>query len=323
MDLDLRLAGDFERLTDMQGGGSIRVEESALWAIPVFQALSTRLGIDTTVLFRTMLCDYAIADGELRLERMRVDSDLLSLVGEGAINFEGDVAGDLEVRYGLVDRLGPLTSCCTTSRTACASPSAARWNAPRSSCAGWRPSSSLRTRSANDCPSRRSASAASASESAQPGHASMKKGAIAIDHAPSAPASRPWTRSRTPAPLETVTGGDAEALEAMERLLGERDVTHVIVGYPLNMDGGGRAKVDRFVERLRARFPTLVVRLQDERLSTKEAEERLADAGYFGADRKAEGLLERPRPARGLDPRGRARGPGLALSRRSARRSRR
>ena len=109
MDLDLRLAGDFERLTDMQGGGSIRVEESALWAIPVFQALSTRLGIDTTVLFRTMLCDYAIADGELRLERMRVDSDLLSLVGEGAISFEGDVAGDLEVRYGLVDRLGPLT----------------------------------------------------------------------------------------------------------------------------------------------------------------------------------------------------------------------
>lgn len=109
MDLDVRLAGDFEHLTDMRGGGSIRVEESALWAIPVFQALSTRLGIDTTVLFRTMLCDYAIADGELRLERMRVDSDLLSLVGEGAISFEGDVVSDLEVRYGLVDSLGPLT----------------------------------------------------------------------------------------------------------------------------------------------------------------------------------------------------------------------
>ena len=109
MDLDIRLAGDFERLTDMRGSGSIRVEESALWAIPVFQALSTRLGIDTTVLFRTMLCDYAIADGELRLERMRVDSDLLSLVGEGAISFEGDVVSDLEVRYGLVDSLGPLT----------------------------------------------------------------------------------------------------------------------------------------------------------------------------------------------------------------------
>ena len=56
-----------------------------------------------------MLCDYAIADGKLRLERMRVDSDLLSLVGEGAISFEGDVVSDLEVRYGLVDSLGPLT----------------------------------------------------------------------------------------------------------------------------------------------------------------------------------------------------------------------
>lgn len=109
MDLDLRLAGNFEQLTRLEGGGSIRVRDSALWAIPVFQALSSRLGIDTTVLFRTMLCDYTIADGTLRMERMRVDSDLLSLVGEGSIDFEGDVTTDLQVRYGLVDRLGPFT----------------------------------------------------------------------------------------------------------------------------------------------------------------------------------------------------------------------
>lgn len=109
MDLDVRLSGDFEELTALEGGGSVRIEDSALWAIPVFQALSTRLGIDTTLLFKTMLCDYSIADGEMRMERMRVDSDLLSLVGNGAISFEGDVTSDLEVRYGLVDRLGPFT----------------------------------------------------------------------------------------------------------------------------------------------------------------------------------------------------------------------
>ena len=119
----------------------------------------------------------------------------------------------------------------------------------------------------------------------------MKKGALAIDHGSKRTGFAAVDALRVaPAPLETVTGGDAEALNAMERLLGERDVTHVIVGYPLNMDGsrGGRAaEVDRFVERMRERFPELTVRLQDERLSTKEAEERLADAGYFGADRKA------------------------------------
>lgn len=109
MDLDMQLSGDFEHLTGMTGGGTIRVEDSALWAIPVFQALSTRLGIDTTVLFRTMLCDYTVEGGKLVLDRMRVDSDLLSLVGEGAISFEGGVTSDLEVRYALVDKLGPFT----------------------------------------------------------------------------------------------------------------------------------------------------------------------------------------------------------------------
>lgn len=119
----------------------------------------------------------------------------------------------------------------------------------------------------------------------------MKKGALAIDHGSKRTGFAAVDALRVaPTPLETVAGGDNDALDAMGRLLDERDVSHAIVGYPLNMDGtkGGRAaEVDRFVELLRARFPDLVVRLQDERLSTKEAEERLADAGYFGAERKA------------------------------------
>lgn len=109
MDLDMRLAGNLEELTALEGRGQITIDESALWAIPVFQALSASLGIDTTVLFRRMRCDYTIEDGALVMERMRVNSDLLSLVGQGSITFEGDVTSDLEVRYGLVDRLGPLT----------------------------------------------------------------------------------------------------------------------------------------------------------------------------------------------------------------------
>ncbi len=109
MDMNMRLSGDFEHLTELRGGGRIEITDSALWAIPAFQALSTRLGIDTTVLFRTMRCDYTIGQGELVMDRMRVDSDLLSLVGDGSMSFEGNVTSDLEVRYSLVDRLGPLT----------------------------------------------------------------------------------------------------------------------------------------------------------------------------------------------------------------------
>lgn len=109
MDMSMRLSGDFEHLTELRGGGRIDIKDSALWAIPAFQALSSRLGIDTTVLFRTMRCDYTIGQGELVMDRMRVDSDLLSLVGDGSMSFEGNVTSDLEVRYSLVDRLGPLT----------------------------------------------------------------------------------------------------------------------------------------------------------------------------------------------------------------------
>ena len=55
-----------------------------------------------------MYCGYTIEDGVLVMDRMRVDSDLLSLVGTGSISFEGNVTSDFEVRYAFVDRLGPL-----------------------------------------------------------------------------------------------------------------------------------------------------------------------------------------------------------------------
>ncbi len=109
MDMTLRLEGDFDQLTAMTGGGEIQLRDSALWAIPVFQALSVGLGIDTTVLFREMYARYTIADGVLEMDRLLVNSDLLSLVGAGTVSFEGNVTSDLDVRYALVDRLGPFT----------------------------------------------------------------------------------------------------------------------------------------------------------------------------------------------------------------------
>ena len=75
-------------------------------------------------------------------------------------------------------------------------------------------------------------------------------------------------------------------------LLAEREVTTLVVGLPLLMDGsaGTRAAAVRaFVGELRARFPALAVDEWDERLTTREAESRLRERGGLSArKRKAE-----------------------------------
>lgn len=118
-----------------------------------------------------------------------------------------------------------------------------------------------------------------------------KRGALSVDHG----SKRTGFAATDPmrlivTPLTTPEGGDPAALAELAKLLEERDISHLVVGYPWNMDGtrGGRAKeVDRFIEEVERRYPELVIVRQDERLSTKEAEERLRDAGYHGKERKA------------------------------------
>lgn len=86
-------------------------------------------------------------------------------------------------------------------------------------------------------------------------------------------------------PLE-VWQGDGESgalLQHVASLLEERTVDVFVVGFPYNMDGseGPRAaEVARFIHRLGDRFPGIAVVRQDERLSTKEAEALLREAGY-------------------------------------------
>ena len=82
--------------------------------------------------------------------------------------------------------------------------------------------------------------------------------------------------------------GTGEALLArIAEMLAERDVSTLLVGLPLHMDGraGERADAVRaFVQRLRERFPELEVEVHDERLTTKEAESRLREHGFRGAE---------------------------------------
>jgi putative Holliday junction resolvase len=85
-------------------------------------------------------------------------------------------------------------------------------------------------------------------------------------------------------------GDSADLLRFVERLLAERDVGTLVVGLPLNMDGteGPQAARTRaFAARLAARFPEQSVVLFDERLSSKEAEERLRGEQLSRAKRRA------------------------------------
>ena len=105
----LQLRGDLEHLTGIRGGGSFELLDSALWAVPVFQAVLSQLGFPTAATFSSMAGEYRVADGVIAFPELRLKSDLMSLVGGGTIDFDGTLVHDLEVRYALLDQFGPLT----------------------------------------------------------------------------------------------------------------------------------------------------------------------------------------------------------------------
>lgn len=88
-------------------------------------------------------------------------------------------------------------------------------------------------------------------------------------------------------PLKPVRsdGQDELVLKRVAELLAERSIATVLVGLPLHMDGreGEQAqRVRAFVALLASRFPDLAVRTWDERLTSKEAESKLREAGVRG-----------------------------------------
>jgi putative Holliday junction resolvase len=107
---------------------------------------------------------------------------------------------------------------------------------------------------------------------------------IAIDHGSRRTGfcvTDPLRVSSTPMETWHGAGDDPDMLVHIARFLEERDVEAFVVGLPFNMDGseGPRAaEVRAFARVLAQRFPTILVAFQDERLTTKEAEEWMRDA---------------------------------------------
>jgi putative holliday junction resolvase len=93
---------------------------------------------------------------------------------------------------------------------------------------------------------------------------------------------------RLAVPLGTIRTGAPADLKSIVELVRDHSVTLVILGHPLLLSGeaGERAHhAERFAEALRAILPVPIV-LQDERLSTVEAERALRETGAKGRVRR-------------------------------------
>jgi hypothetical protein len=106
---EIRLAGSLDRMTGIRGEGSVSLREAALWSIPVMRDLLAQLGLDSGALFERVRTHFRIEDGAIEMEGIHVHSPLVQLVGSGTLDFDGRLEHDLQVRYSIVDRLGPLT----------------------------------------------------------------------------------------------------------------------------------------------------------------------------------------------------------------------
>ena len=71
--------------------------------------LLSQLGLDSSAVFERMKSRFTLQDGVIRMDAIHVESPLLQLVGSGKLDLDGRLEHDLQVRYSLVDRLGPLT----------------------------------------------------------------------------------------------------------------------------------------------------------------------------------------------------------------------
>ena len=95
---------------------------------------------------------------------------------------------------------------------------------------------------------------------------------------------------RLAVPVGTIRVGQPPGeLRAVAAMVGEYAAALVVVGVPLSMsgeEGPAARKASSFVEALRGVL-NVAVELQDERLSTAQAERALADAGASGRERRA------------------------------------
>jgi putative Holliday junction resolvase len=93
---------------------------------------------------------------------------------------------------------------------------------------------------------------------------------------------------RVAVPVGTIRTGAPQDLKAISAMVRDHQATLVVVGHPISMSGHVRARAraaEEFAGALRS-FLDVPVVLQDERLSTVQAERSLRQAGAGGRERR-------------------------------------
>ncbi|MBP9018902.1 MAG: Holliday junction resolvase RuvX [Bacteroidales bacterium] len=95
-------------------------------------------------------------------------------------------------------------------------------------------------------------------------------------------------------PLDTVPS--AGIIDFLKSYMTKEKVVLIVVGYPLNMNNKpseAAAYVDQFLNRLRKQFPSLPVKLEDERFTSQLAFQAMIDGGVKKMDRRVKGNVDK------------------------------
>ncbi len=108
LDAQIELSGTPDDVLELSGRGSLQLEKGRLWSIPAMRAVFSRLGFPNTAVFNELRSRFELRDGVIDTHYLEVKSTLLKLVGNGTLALDGGLSFDLDVRYGLLDRIGIL-----------------------------------------------------------------------------------------------------------------------------------------------------------------------------------------------------------------------
>lgn len=96
--------------------------------------------------------------------------------------------------------------------------------------------------------------------------------------------------SKIAMPLTTVNvSQNTDPIEDIATIISANGVSHIVAGWPLDLDGSEGNAVKRtraFLQKLKKRLPNLKIAKQDERLTSVAAEQALQDMGTTGSHKK-------------------------------------